>query len=301
MLKKPVAICLLLLACVLLSAAGWKTDAEMLRQRNAKTLDSFASTDLILLEDGTVLSGRGVLFDGETDFVSVSASEVYAVALRSDGTVAVHFDGFDAGDYLSAWTDIVDVCANFQYCTLGLKSDGSIVCETEYTGDPLFQEVREWKDVVSLESCFFVVAGLHSDGTVTAVRCGDGGAVFDLSDWTDIVQIAVSGYCVYGLRADGRVLAAGTNTGFPGIDDWTDVIGIFPALHTPIALRRDGTLLVLDNSLNLDHLRTWDNMAAVAPSGGYGAHTDGTLVVWHYYYKVPPADAKARLPWLPLA
>lgn len=301
MLKKLAAISLILIVCVLLSASGWKTDAETLRERNAKTLDQWMSTKMILLEDGTVVSSQGAGYKDWTDVVSVSAAETYTAALRKDGTVVVD-EGY--GDYrssvVSEWKDIVDLCANFHFCCVGLKSDGTLVFSNDgFNDDPTFQVVRKWKDIVSIESCFFFIAALHPDGTVEAANCGTG-EIYDLSEWTDIVQIAVSEGNVFGLRADGKVLVGGMQMDFSGVEEWTDVVSVFTDYPSPIGLRADGTLLVLDNYKKMGYLRTWDNMAAVAPYGDFGAHTDGTLVFANENSYFRPTDVKAKLPWLPL-
>ena len=94
------------------------------------------------------------------------------------------------------------------YCTMGLKSDGTVVAVGtyyEYGSDAPY-----WNDIIAVSAGYYGIAGLKSDGTV--LTAGNSSYKHEIGKWENISDICFGDWHAVGIRADGTVIAAGDNT-----------------------------------------------------------------------------------------
>lgn len=149
--------------------------------------------------DGTlVVAGRTNDQTGTTewkDIVAVSVASNHIAGVHPDGTVV------DNEYDVSAWTDIVDVCADYVR-TIGIRADGSVVVVGSSQ-----KKVSGWSNIISLCSTSRGYVGLSSSGNV---YCDLNHVYMDRArNWSGIVEISANADLVLGLRADGTVTATG--------------------------------------------------------------------------------------------
>lgn len=163
--------------------------------------------------------------------ISLAAGDRFLVALRENGTVAVNVSKTSrySDDFidLSSWTDITaidtDEYDNGTY-VLGLKNDGTVLISiparitgdhfgarmTAEAADALRQELKSWKDIISVEAGDYTVYGVTKSGNVVAACFNPenqdwlvAGNNEKAQQWKNIIQIKEVGLYLYGQKKDG--------------------------------------------------------------------------------------------------
>ena len=226
---------------------------------------------------------------------TISASDDFAVALKSNGTViATEFTSkyYYGQCNVSDWTDIVAVCAG-TYHTIGLKSDGTVIA-TDYRGEEQYYngqcDVSDWTEIVAVAAGDRHTAGLKADGTVvtTNQKIQSHG---DVSEWIDITAIAAASNHTVGLKSDGTVVATGTNEyGQCNVSDWTDIVAISTGFSHTIGLKSDGTVVATEYTYDFYEgqcdVSSWSDIIGIAASRdiSVGIRSDGTIITTHNSY-----------------
>ena len=246
------------------------------------------------------------LFDPQTTqkHTTLSAGSHLVAAITSNGTVLSPSSASSLGGYVlttqttdvSGWSDIVSISVGTRH-TLGLKSDGTVVCTTFITPDKVLPdflktdpnkgqlEITAWENIIAVAAGYSHSVGLRKDGTVVAIgdnSCGQ----CDVNDWKDIVQIAAGEKHTVGLKKDGTVVstkvpASQGDDGQCNTETWTNIVCISAGPLTTIGVRNDGTVVAAGaNALGQCNVATWTDIISVA-AGCYhtvGLRKNGTVV-----------------------
>jgi len=235
---------------------------------------------------------------------TISAGNHLVAAVTNDGAVLSPSSASSLGSYLmttqtidvTSWKDIVSVSVGTLH-TLGLKSDGTVVCTNFITPDkvlPNFAEnsfdkgqlnVSDWTNIVAVAAGYQHSVGLRDDGTVVAVGDNSYGQC-EVSEWKEIIQIAAGQKHTVGLKRDGTVVstkvpASEGDDGQCNTDSWTNITYIATGSLTTIGVRKDGTVVAAGaNALGQCDVATWTEIVSVA-AGEYqtvGLKKDGTVI-----------------------
>ncbi len=144
------------------------------------------------------------------------------------------------------------------YCTMGLKSDGTVVAVGtyyEYGSDAPY-----WNDIIAVSAGYYGIAGLKSDGTV--LTAGNSSYKHEIGKWENISDICFGDWHAVGIRADGTVVAAGDNTrGQCNVSDWTDIVAVSAGLNHSAGLKSDGTVVAAGrNEEGQCHVSDWSHI-----------------------------------------
>lgn len=246
-----------------------------------------------------------------SEIVAISAGGNHTVGLKSDGTVVAvgnneqeqrnvsHWRGISVPDFLmnklpAVMTDAEDrgeestlvfsgestTISTGDYCTMALKSDGTVV--TSDTGG-IDKQVTGWRNIVAVSTTGSHTVGLKSDGTVVAAGISAVGQC-DVSEWRDIEAISTGLAYTVGLKSDGTVVATGRNEeGQCDVDDWRNIVAIGAGDGYTVGLKADGTIEITDKWKFFDATK-WYDIAAISVADDFvvGLRSDGTVVVCGY-------------------
>lgn len=272
--------------------AGLQEDGTVVYASNNaihdKSYMQYTNAEQVILEDGdpAVLRNDGAVLErvfGEHDartypnIVQIAANKDALFGLQAKGTLLLlkYTYGTDGKQKeITNWTGIKAVSMDLY--SVGLKSNGTVVIAGDNPPD-----VSKWSGIISVSTGEKVVAGLHSDGTVTLAIGGevrheangrvyidDEGNYYDCpliaaEQWTDIVAISVGkqGSHIVGLRSDGTVVAAGDNNLKEcNVRDWTDVVAVSAGHRFTVGLKADGTVIATGRHIQgisqWSHIRT---------------------------------------------
>lgn len=201
------------------------------------------------------------------------------LGVRTDGTVAVESDNSDP--YQKAeiskiifeirnWEDIIAI-ATAPDCTVGLKSDGTIVVAK--MGEQHDQQaISSWKDIIAIDvgSCGYHqsthIVGLKSNGTVIATGSNNCGQC-NVSKWADIVAVACGSRHTVGLKSDGTVIATGDNSdGQCNVNGWTNIVAVACGDDCTMGLNSNGTVVFLGGELYknvIDEISNWHSIVGI--------------------------------------
>ena len=213
-----------------------------------------------LKSNGTVVSTKWGA-SSDSDIVSVSSGGLFAVVLKSDGTVVV-ISGRRCDT--SSWTDIIAVSAGFQH-VVGLKSDGTVVSAFIDLYDEDFDygqcNVSSWTDIVAVSAGESHTVGVKSDGTVVAVGYNDSGQC-DVSLWRDIVSVSAGYFHTVGLKSDGTVVAVGSNyDGKCDVESWKNIVAVSTGTWHTVGLKSDGTVVAVgENNKGQCDVSSWTDI-----------------------------------------
>lgn len=174
------------------------------------------------------------------------------------------------------------------YCTLGLKTDGTVVA----VGDSYYSQdyMSYWTDSVAISTRNGHIMGLKADGTVVTTEAHEGANRFanpkipdygqsDVSDWTDIVAISVGELHAVGLKADGTVVAVGDNRNDKcNVSAWTNIVAISAGEDHTVGLKADGTVVATGSGRR--DVSDWTDIVAISTRDNHtvGLKADGTVV-----------------------
>lgn len=159
---------------------------------------------------------------GSNRIVSITGGSRFIAGLRKDGTVVVQIFDPRLGEKLqgvSAWTDIVALKAPAGgNCLVGLKKDGTAVfavCSTSkllYENDVIERQMKDWTDIVEVDTGGSAIFGLKKDGTVKVAYLTSQqeyrlspDQYKAITSWTGIVKIKAINQSLFGWRKDGTI------------------------------------------------------------------------------------------------
>ena len=196
----------------------------------------------------------------------ISVGNAHVAALSTDGTVVA------TGDNQCGQCDNLRNWRNIvsvccgAYFTVGLKTDGTVVAVGD--NDHGQCDVNSWTNIIAIDAGWSCTVGLKSDGTVVATGDNQDGQC-NISSWTNIASIKVLKKCTVGIKTDGTVV---TTLKDNVSSNWTDVVDVFELPHGLIAIKKDGSIeLAGDESLikKLESDRSvLENIAEVSCSYG---------------------------------
>ena len=296
-------------------AVGYNTDCqcEVSGWTNVVAISTGGNHTVGLKADGSIVATGSnnygqCRFTGWDNVVAVSAGAYFTVGLKADGTVVAVGNNKHGECDVTDWTDIKlpesrsgagepgndeeqlaaarEAIAGHRettlsvgdYCTMGLKSDGTVVAVGtyyEYGSDAPY-----WNDIIAVSAGYYGIAGLKSDGTV--LTAGNSSYKHEIGKWENISDICFGDWHAVGIRADGTVITAGDNTrGQCDVSDWTDIVAVSAYGMCTVGVKADGTAVAAGYDANGQcDVSGWTDIIAVSTSGSHtvGLKLDGTVV-----------------------
>lgn len=236
---------------------------------NIISLAAYSDHLVALKSDNTVSiytkSGyRNEMYDiatikGWSDIVEVAAGSASTFGIRADGTVVGAGYSPDDFETIATWSDIVAIDTyGYNYC-VGLKADGTVVCDNSKL------DLSGWTDITAISAQSGYVLGLKADGTVAVI--GDSkNPCTKVGDWTDIVAICAGLNHAVGLKADGTVVSTRIENedydwGQTDVSGWTNIVAISANYTHTIGLKADGTMVLAGDPDDHEMIGTWENIA----------------------------------------
>ena len=168
------------------------------------------------------------------------------------------------------------------------------------------EDVKHWKNIVSISVGTAHTLGLKSDGTVVSsgilkpdkavesiIQYADAldQGQMNVGSWSGIAAVSAGYRHSVGLRKDGTVVAVGDNSyGQCEVEEWKDIIQISAGSNHTVGLKSDGT--VVSTEIERDPLAsyvadygqsnvgTWTDIIYISagPDTTIGVRKDGTVV-----------------------
>lgn len=207
---------------------------------------------------------------------TIAAGGSCTIGLKSDGTVVA--TGYSQST-VQDWQDVIAVSLE-DYQSVCLKSDGTVQTSND-------SQSLDWTDIVSISARGDRIVGLKSDGTVVENFPGyqelNGGVVLlDSSKWTDIIAVAKGDNYTVCLKSDHTVVAYGRNNdGQCKVSGWKDIIAIAAGEAHTVGLKSDGTVVAIgDDWFDQCKVSDWNDIIAIAAGDEHtvGLKSDGTVV-----------------------
>lgn len=143
--------------------------------------------------------------------VALAAGYVHTLALLEDGTVVACGNNETGEGNVSAWKDIVLICAGTEF-SAGLKVDGTVVLAGQIAED---WDVSGWTDIVNLAAGDGFLVGVKADGSAVAVGETAKSNPFvnpeTAAQWKGIVRIAAGHDHAVALHGGDLLLCVGSN------------------------------------------------------------------------------------------
>ena len=218
-----------------------------------------------------------------TDIISLAIGEYHTVGLKSSGTLVAAGNNEDHPCDVDTWSDIIaveTVSSITHSCTVGLKSDGTVVITKDRWGSSKF-DINGWTDIVSITAGDSHVAGLKSDGTVIATGYNNDGQC-NTDGWTNIVSVDAGRSFTAGLKSDGTVVISGsTKDGLSDAESWTDITEISAGAYHIVGLKSDGTAVAAGwNYTYSCDVEDWSDICAIAAGDcTLGLKKDGSVII----------------------
>jgi len=163
------------------------------------------------------------------------------------------------------------------------------------------EDVKHWKNIVSISVGTAHTLGLKADGTVVSsgilkpdkavesiIQYADAldQGQMNVGSWSGIAAVSAGYRHSVGLRKDGTVVAVGDNSyGQCKVEEWKDIIQISAGSNHTVGLKSDGTVVSTqippgqpdDGQCNVD---TWTDIVFICagPETTIGVRKDGTVV-----------------------
>lgn len=158
------------------------------------------------------------------------------------------------------------------------------------------KEIKDFKDIIAVDTYSCFVAGLTKAGKVVYSGEGVKNEQPDVDGWKDIVDIACGENCIVALDEQGKVFGSGHNgSGQLDIEDWENVADIDAGWSFTVALTKDkelkfaGTFRTQKEGFEKKK-DEWKNVVSISAGGGgsdprqrgkghtVGLCADGTVV-----------------------
>ena len=219
-----------------------------------------------------------------------------AEELLSEGELFIASQAFyTIKDYKDAWIRCQTIWGELThretlsagyYCTVGLKTDGSVVAKGIDSDDQ--HDLNEWSNIIAVSAGDDHIVGLKADGSVVAIGKNSNGQC-NVSGWRDIVAISAGSFHTVGLKADGSVVAVGiSGDGRCEVWDWSDIIAIAAGGSSTLGLKTNGSVVVVGNvSGKRRDIESWNDVTAICSGGWHfvGLKKDGRIVAtWDSKY-----------------
>ncbi len=243
----------------------------------------------------SVLNSQNVTLSKKSKIVSFSAGAYHALAVRTDGTIAIwRYSGsyIDARDNVPAGLTDVKAVAAGDYHSVALKNDGTVVAWGENSFGQL-NVPAGLSNVVAIEAGMYHTVALKSDGTVVAW----GNNALVPPGLTGVKAISTCRLEALALKNDGTVVGWSITDGstttynnsyrYPAMPaNLTGVAAISQGWFHALALKCDGTVVAWG-------VQNMGFYAQIVPAGLTGVKAiaagtghslalkdDGTVVAW---------------------
>ncbi|MDE7360527.1 MAG: TIR domain-containing protein [Oscillospiraceae bacterium] len=225
------------------------------------------------------------------DVISISASGSYetthVVGIKKDGTVVAAGNNRFGQCDVDEWRDIVAISTGTHF-TVGLKSDGNVVCVGEVLGRQK-KELEQLRDVIYIATTDSgTIVCVSSNGEVVKIAREYKGEeryitkVEYLTDWKDIVAVSTTWDHTVGLNADGTVVAIGDNdSGQCDVFGWTDIVAVGVGDDYTVGLKANGTVVAVGRNDNGQcDVSEWTDIVLISIGAVHtvGLKADGTVV-----------------------
>lgn len=204
----------------------------------------------------------------------------------------------DSDDYEKKCDIIVKILQNSNTVSSGTQLSAGITKggKVESCGDnPLSDEIKSWKNIVSISVFGSLAIGLKIDGTVVTAGGLNEDYRIETGNWEDIVSVSAGDLYIVGLRSNGKLVAQGHNgDGQTDIDDWTNIKAIDTGWRHTVGLTNNGEVLIAglrheDEEIIRNNPKEWHDIVAISAGGGkpgvpgeqghtVGLRSDGTVV-----------------------
>ena len=195
------------------------------------------------------------------------------------------------------------ICVGNWYA-IAVKQDGTVVA-TGQDNRIVSDDIRQWKDIVTIDSGNGFAVGLKCDGTVVAnyANNAEHADVHNvISEWEDIVAIRTGGpRQTIGLQSDGTLVTTASGQIKDELSQWKNIIEIdvssttetsSPGSMGVIGLRDDGTVALYRDDEKLQEewqkVKNWTDIVSVRTVGNHvmGIKSDGTVMIagWNTNY-----------------
>ncbi len=157
-------------------------------------------------------------------------------------------------------------------------------------------DVKSWKNIISVDCYGEVSVGLHYNGTVEVAGNLTQKQKEKIANWKNIIDIAVGEKYVVALKKNGRVVAEGHNGDKQcNVNKWKNIKDIDAGWRITVGLTKNGKLKfngMVSDKLRNDYNATkdeWKNVVKISVSGGdpnhhrgsghiVGLKSDGTII-----------------------
>ena len=197
---------------------------------------------------------------------------------------------------VEGWKDIVSISSGHSSSqVVGVHRDGTV--EVAYPIPPkppelvqVMDSVRNWRDIVSVQTEYCYVLGLRKDGTVISAKTSGSGTYgeLDLSEWKNVTAF-LNDWNAYtiGVRDDGFLYYKGVSKLFSHqrfrekLGQVSSAIAVCNlGINRAAVLRMDGTVLQTGD-ISSGITKLCEETVAIASWGSvfFGLRCDGTLMV----------------------
>lgn len=186
-----------------------------------------------------------------SNYVALACGDLFSVALKSDGTLALAGDGYYGQTQVPPGLSNVVAIACGSYHGLALKSDGTVIAWSTNSGALGTQNYNQTSVPAGLSNVVAIAGGgwhslaLKSDGTLAAWGRNDYGQGSIPAGLSNVVAISAGVAHNLVLKSDGTLFAWGLNiygeTNIPA--GLSNVVAIAAGGWHNLALKSDGTVV----------------------------------------------------------
>lgn len=215
----------------------------------------------------------------------IAAGNYFAIALKSDGTVAAWGDNsLGQTDVPAGLTDVINVAAGGEH-SLALKSDGTVVA----WGHNAFHQTEVpagLTNVVAISAGGYHSFALKSDGTLVGWGLNGLGQAPMSPGVTGVTAVSAGDSHTLILKSDGTVVAIGNNADGRSTvpNGLNDAVAIAAGQMHSLALRSNGTVVAWGNNTfhQTEVPMGLTNVVAIAAGQklSLALKSDGTVVTW---------------------
>ena len=265
------------------SESGASTPSGLADALSASASDEFAvavKSDKTVVAWGASYLGEADVPAGLTNVTQVAAGWHFVLALKGDGTVVAWGEVHTPGPI----GGIKAIAAGYQH-SLGVTASGGVVgWGLDMNGDT--HAPLGLTNVVAVAAGYASSYAVKSDGTIVAWGSAGSGSEAPPAGLTGVVAVSACEDTAMALKSDGTVVAWGDNsygqrTVPPGL---SGVVGIYMASDHGLAVKADGTVAAWgdDSSNQVSGAAGQTGIVAVAGGWGFslGLKSDGTVVEW---------------------
>lgn len=224
------------------------------------------------------------------------------VGIKSNGSVIAIGKNTSGQCDVKNWSNIVSVAAG-KNCTVGLKSDGTIVVAgyiklSDTMTDRVAAVATLSNNVIGVKVDGMIVdvnrlfnSRLERQNIPTLCRIHKNhNEYLCIENWVNVIDIALVGGInafdnIAALKSDGTVVVAGDKYGLffnSGIENWNNVIAISGTWGHLVGLKSDGSVVAWGkNDCGECNVKDWNDIISIGTGIGFtaGLKSDGTVLL----------------------